>query len=195
MPIVCRPALEAHGRHRSGVCDRRCVGTARAAGGVCVTIGDLARLGQLVLDGGVAQAGQRVIPADWIADMHQNGNRDAWNAGNFAHMFPDGRYRSCWYEVGDGRGSFAAVGIHEQWLWVDPHRAGQIFVPAGTHRRYRDGAGNPYARPDRKSPVIIAGADAGTRNPGEMWRQLPGCENEIASSRADQYLGSQPALP
>jgi CubicO group peptidase (beta-lactamase class C family) len=96
------------------------IGTARAAGGISVTIRDLARLGQLVLDQGRAQSGQQVIPADWIADMHQNGDRKAWQNGNFSHMFPSGRYRSCWYDVGDGRGSFAAVGIHGQWLWVDP---------------------------------------------------------------------------
>jgi CubicO group peptidase (beta-lactamase class C family) len=123
------------------------VGTARAASGACVTIGDLARLGQLVLYGGVAQAGQHVIPADWIADMHQNGNRDAWNAGNFAHMFPDGRYRSRWYEVGDGRGSFAAVGIHEQWLWVDPVRS--------CWSNFRPG-GNPATIPRRRWKSICS---------------------------------------
>lgn len=96
------------------------VGTARAAGGVCVTARDLARLGQLVLDQGRAQSGDQVIPADWIADMRRNGDAKAWKDGNFAHMFEKGRYRSCWYDTGDGRGSFAAIGIHEQWLWVDP---------------------------------------------------------------------------
>jgi CubicO group peptidase (beta-lactamase class C family) len=35
-------------------------------------------------------------------------------------MFAHGRYRSCWYDVGDRRGSIAAVGIHGQWLWIDP---------------------------------------------------------------------------
>ena len=90
-------------------------GTARAAGGVCVTTRDLARLGQLVMDGG-----RKIIPAAWIDDMHKNGNRQAWVDGNFAHVFANGRYRSCWYEVGDGRGSFAGIGIHGQWLWADP---------------------------------------------------------------------------
>lgn len=96
------------------------VGTARAAGGVCITTRDLARLGQLVMDGGRTAAGARVIPSAWIDDMRSNGNRQAWVDGNFADMFPDGRYRSCWYDVGDGRGTFAGVGIHGQWLWCDP---------------------------------------------------------------------------
>ena len=95
------------------------LGTARAAGGVCITTRDLARLGQLVMDGG-RTAGAQVIPAAWIDDMRSNGNRQAWVDGNFADMFANGRYRSCWYDVGDGRGSFAGVGIHGQWLWCDP---------------------------------------------------------------------------
>ncbi|MEQ8450211.1 MAG: 6-aminohexanoate hydrolase, partial [Nitratireductor sp.] len=28
----------------------------------------------------------------------------------------------CWYSVGDDHGSLAAIGIHEQWLWIDPQR-------------------------------------------------------------------------
>ncbi|HRP78934.1 MAG TPA: serine hydrolase [Aquamicrobium sp.] len=96
------------------------VGTARAAGGICMTTRDLARLGQLVLDGGRAHDGRQVVPKEWIADMRANGDRKAWVEGNFADMFVDGRYRSCWYDVGDGRGTIAAVGIHGQWLWTDP---------------------------------------------------------------------------
>lgn len=96
------------------------VGTARAAGGVCITTRDLARLGQLVLDGGRARDGTPVVPQGWIEDMRTNGDRRAWVDGNFADMFVDGRYRSCWYDVGDARGSVAAVGIHGQWLWADP---------------------------------------------------------------------------
>ncbi len=96
------------------------VGTARAAGGICITTRDLARLGQLVMNDGRTADGTRVIPRDWIDDMRTNGDRQAWVDGNFADMFENGRYRSCWYDVGDGRGTLAAVGIHGQWLWADP---------------------------------------------------------------------------
>ncbi|TKT81283.1 serine hydrolase [Aquamicrobium sp. LC103] len=96
------------------------VGSARAAGGVCVTTRDLARMGQLVLDGGRNRSGEKVVPVEWLRDLHANGDRQAWIDGNFADMFANGRYRSCWYDVGDGRGSFCGVGIHGQWLWADP---------------------------------------------------------------------------
>lgn len=96
------------------------VGTARAAGGICMTVTDLARIGQMVLDDGRAPEGQQVVPGRWISDMRENGNRRAWVEGDFADMFAEGRYRSCWYDVGDGRGSMAAIGIHGQFLWLDP---------------------------------------------------------------------------
>ena len=96
------------------------VGTARAAGGISMTTRDLARLGQLVLDGGRARDGGQVVPQAWIADMRANGDRKAWVEGDFADMLAHGRYRSGWYDVGDRPGSIAAIGIHGQWLWIDP---------------------------------------------------------------------------
>ena len=95
------------------------VGTARAAGGICLTVTDLARIGPLLLDEGRGADGRQIVPAGWISDMREKGDRRAWVEGDFAEMFVDGRYRSCWYDVGDGRGSLAAVGIHGQYLWVD----------------------------------------------------------------------------
>jgi len=96
------------------------IGTARAAGGISVTLRDLARMGELVMRNGRAADGAQIVPADWIADMFSNGDRQAWIDGNFYNAMPGGRYRSCWYDVLDGRGSFYGVGIHEQWLWCDP---------------------------------------------------------------------------
>ena len=94
------------------------VGAARAAGGMCVTARDLARLGQLVLDGGRG-GGRQIIPAEWVDDMRRNGDRQAWIDGNFAASFPHGRYRSCWYQIGSERDHFAGEGIHGQRLLVD----------------------------------------------------------------------------
>jgi CubicO group peptidase (beta-lactamase class C family) len=95
-------------------------GSARAAGGLSITARDLALLGDLVMNDGRTRAGRQVIPAAWIADMRSNGDRAAWKAGGFPGFFPAGNYRSCWYVANDGRGGFAAEGIHGQRLWVDP---------------------------------------------------------------------------
>ena len=108
------------------------VGTARAAGGLCVTPRDLARIGQLVMDEGKSEDGRTVIPASWIGDMRRNGDRQAWIDGDFAGMFENGRYRSCWYETGDARDCFAAVGIHGQWIWGD--RTNRVVIAKTSSR-------------------------------------------------------------
>jgi CubicO group peptidase (beta-lactamase class C family) len=93
-------------------------GTARSAGGVCVTARDLARVGQMLLEGGIAN-GRQVVPAAWVEDMRNAGDPSAWAASR-PTMLPNGRYRSKWYQTGEPDGAFCAIGIHGQWLYVDP---------------------------------------------------------------------------
>ncbi len=94
-------------------------GTARAAGGVSVTARDLARVGELMRCSGLAH-GKRVLPAAWLRDTLTGGDADAWRQGDFAHLLEHGRYRNKWYQTGFDNGAFFAIGIHGQWLWVDP---------------------------------------------------------------------------
>lgn len=93
-------------------------GTARSAGGVCVTARDLARVGQMLLDGGRAE-GRQVVSSAWVEDMKTAGDPKAWAASQ-PTMLPNGRYRSKWYQTGEADGAFCAIGIHGQWLYVDP---------------------------------------------------------------------------
>ncbi len=37
-----------------------------------------------------------------------------------AEMLPKGRYRSKWYLTGNDHGAWSAIGIHGQWLYIDP---------------------------------------------------------------------------
>jgi CubicO group peptidase (beta-lactamase class C family) len=89
------------------------IGTSRTAGGISVTPRDLTRFGDMV-----RQAGKNIVPESWIKDLWTGGNRSAWRAGDQADDFPGGSYRSCWYET--GLGELAAIGIHGQWIWIDP---------------------------------------------------------------------------
>lgn len=94
------------------------IGTARTAGGINITARDLARVGEMLRKGGRAN-GTQVVPEAWIDDMRNNGDPEAWKAAN-GNLLPNGRYRSQWYQSGDASGSFCAIGIHGQWLWIDP---------------------------------------------------------------------------
>jgi hypothetical protein len=92
-------------------------GTARTAGGISMTPRDLARIGEMMRQGGMAD-GRRVVAESWVRDTVGAGSTDAWLRGDMVHLFPKGRYRNKWYQVGDG--AFCGIGIHGQWLYVDP---------------------------------------------------------------------------
>ena len=96
------------------------LGAPRCAGGVCATVRDLARVGQLIVEGG-ARGRTQIIPASWIEDIVGHGDPDAWANGNAADYFPgvSMRYRSQWY-VQDGAAPLLfGLGIHGQNLFVD----------------------------------------------------------------------------
>jgi CubicO group peptidase (beta-lactamase class C family) len=92
-------------------------GTARTAGGMSVTPRDLARVGEMMRQGGMVD-GRRVVAESWVRDTVGAGSAEAWQRGDMVHLFPKGRYRNKWYQVGDG--AFCGIGIHGQWLYVDP---------------------------------------------------------------------------
>lgn len=92
-------------------------GSARAAGGMCVVLRDLARIGQLVL-----HDGDGIVPKEWIEDMLHGGSQEAFAAGpwapRFNTLFDSVSYRSFW--VSDkSEEVFMGLGIHGQMLFVD----------------------------------------------------------------------------
>ena len=96
------------------------LGAPRVAGGMCTTTRDLALVGQLLADGG-KRHGRQIIPAEWIADITEQGDRAAWASGSFADYFPgiDMHYRSKWYVRRDPTPLMFGVGVHGQNLFVD----------------------------------------------------------------------------
>ncbi|XSC41968.1 serine hydrolase domain-containing protein [Bradyrhizobium sp. RDT10] len=94
-------------------------GAARVAGGICATLRDLARFGEMMRNHGVSN-GRQVVPSRWIDDIRKNGNAEAWSRGDLVMVFPNGNYRNKWYTVDRDRTAFAAVGIHGQWIYIDP---------------------------------------------------------------------------
>jgi CubicO group peptidase (beta-lactamase class C family) len=93
-------------------------GAARAAGGMCVTARDLARVGQWMIEGRSA----------WVDDIERGGERAAWDAGSFVAYFPGMpmRYRSKWYILEGAAPLIFALGIHGQNLFVD--RRNEIVI-------------------------------------------------------------------
>jgi CubicO group peptidase (beta-lactamase class C family) len=95
-------------------------GTARTAGGISVTPRDLARVGEMMRQGGMAN-GRRIVPQAWVRDtVATGGSFEAWQRGTMAFLFPKGRYRNKWYQTGHDSGAYCGIGIHGQWLYVNP---------------------------------------------------------------------------
>lgn len=90
-----------------------------ANGGISCTARDLARVGRVVLDGGVAPGG-RVVSEAWARAILAGGDRDAMTYEGFTSAFPDGSYTAQWWCMGNERDNVSGIGIHGQNLWLDP---------------------------------------------------------------------------
>lgn len=92
-------------------------GAPRTAGGICVTVEDLARVGEMMRCRGVAN-GRQVVPGTWVDDIRTGGSVEHWNDGDMVNFIKSCRYRSKWYNRLDNDTCLAS-GIHGQWLIVD----------------------------------------------------------------------------
>lgn len=121
------------------------LGAPRTAGGLCVTGRDLARFGELMRLRGCLN-GKQILPRWWVDDIYGAGDREAWQRGNFAEFLPQGRYRSKWYQLGDREGTLFGIGIHGQWLVIDPTNE-TVIVKLSAH---------PVASNDGADKVMMA---------------------------------------
>ena len=94
-------------------------GNPRSAGGICVVPRDLLRFAELVRNRGYANQ-QQVIPEAWITDCNDGGSVEAWERGESAKEFPRGSYRNKWYQTGNEHRALLAIGIHGQWIYINP---------------------------------------------------------------------------
>ena len=94
-------------------------GSAVANGGFVLTLRDLARFSQMVLDDGSFN-GRQIVPSGWIDDIRFNGDNSAWKPTHYSEIWPNGSYRNQWYVTGDDQGSFLAVGVNGQHIWINP---------------------------------------------------------------------------
>jgi CubicO group peptidase (beta-lactamase class C family) len=95
------------------------VGFPSANGGVECTARDLARVGEMMLQHGEL-SGKRIVSQEWVEETFRGGSLEATEGSAKREVFPQFTYKNQWWHVGDERGSVHAVGIHGQYLWLDP---------------------------------------------------------------------------
>lgn len=100
------------GAHTDGFITVDRAGNPRSSGGISVTARDLARLGDLV-----RQGGKGIVPEQFVEELWAGGDREVWSQGDQRLLYPGGSYRAYWYETGTG--ALAGMGIFGQCVWID----------------------------------------------------------------------------
>ncbi|PWJ20760.1 serine hydrolase domain-containing protein [Jannaschia seohaensis] len=114
-----------------------------AGGGVTAGLRDLGRLGQLMLDGGVAADGARLFPAEVVETIAAGGDQSKF--AGFSTI-PEGSYTSQWWVFHNDHGAFAARGVHGQTIYVDP-TAEMVLVRVASYPRAQNGFIDPTSLP------------------------------------------------
>lgn len=132
------------------------LGSPVANGGFCITLRDLARFGQMVLDDGYYN-GQQIVPSGWIDDCRLSGKNSAWRPTKYGEVWPDGFYRNQWYVTRDDQGSFFAIGVNGQHIWINPTNR-VVIVKFSSY---------PVSAHVESAVLAVSGMDAIARKLGE----------------------------
>jgi CubicO group peptidase (beta-lactamase class C family) len=130
-------------------------GNPMADGGICATLRDVARFGQLYLQRGEV-GGRSVVPGDWIDDTIRGApdGAEAFLAGEGADGYPPGaHYRNFWWVREPAVPFYQASGINGQNIFV--HAPSQTVV---AKLSTWPTALNPAVIPTREAVLAIASA-------------------------------------
>ena len=158
------------------------LGAAVYDGGLCATARDVARFGQLLLDGGLVPDGtgstRRVVPPQWLRQAWavDAGTRAAFAASPAEWAFPGGWYRhQFWFRPGDYGDVLLCLGIHGQMVHVS-RRTNTVCVKFSTWPE----AQNPAYLTDTLRAFDAVGGFLAGRDPGR--RRLAGVVSGLSRS-------------
>ena len=89
-----------------------------AAGGLCTTLRDLARMGEMMRCDG-AFNGRQIVPARAVAAIRAGGEPTKFAQAGYA-LLPGWSYRHQWWHSHNAHGMYMARGVHGQALVIDP---------------------------------------------------------------------------
>ncbi len=108
-------------------------------GGICTTLRDLARFGQMCLQGGEL-SGRQLVPADWLGrlEVRDQDLIDAYaGAPEFDAAKPEAFYHDNWWVFDATRGVYSGIGVNGQVLLVY-HPTRTVVVKFSTHPQFED---------------------------------------------------------
>ena len=104
----------------------------RTAGGICMSVEDLGKIAELVRCKGALE-NQQIIKENTISNLIDYDNQFNWLSIEQGNLFPEGSYRSQWYQTGLPNKEIYASGIHGQKVWID--RKNEISIVALSSRK------------------------------------------------------------
>lgn len=106
-------------------------GTPFAAGGLMLSLRDMARFGEMMRLGGKWH-GAQIVPAAAVADVVKGGDKAGF-AKNGAYPTLSGwSYRNQWWVSHNDHGAYMARGIHGQAIYIDP-KAEMVIARFSSH--------------------------------------------------------------
>jgi CubicO group peptidase (beta-lactamase class C family) len=120
------------------------IGTPFAGGGLNAGLRDLARIGQLMLDGGVIN-GRRLIPEAAIESIRAGGDKAAFEKAGYA-LLKGWSYRGMWWVTHNEDGAYMARGVHGQAIYVDP-KARMVIARFASTPQAGNAANDPNSLP------------------------------------------------
>jgi len=108
-------------------------------GGICTTLRDLGRFGQMCLADGKL-SGRQVVPARWLARLRARDQQliDAYaGAPEYDAAKPDAFYHDNWWIHDATRGVYSGIGVNGQTLLIH-HPSRTVVVKLSSHPEFED---------------------------------------------------------
>ena len=121
------------------------IGVPFGGGGLCATLRDMARFGEVMRCGG-AYAGQQIIPEAVVTDCNRGADPAKFAKAGYS-LLPGYSYRNMWWVTHNEHNAYEARGIHGQRLYIAP-KADLVVARFASH---------PIAASAGNDPITIPG--------------------------------------
>lgn len=120
------------------------IGTPFAGGGFNAGLRDMARIGELMLEGGTIN-GKRLVREAAIAHIRAGGDKTAFEKAGYKPL-RGWSYTGMWWVTHNKHGAFMARGVHGQAIYIDP-RARMVIARFSSHPQAGNAANDPTSLP------------------------------------------------
>lgn len=120
------------------------IGTESGGGGLCTTVRDLARFGEVMRNHGRFN-GRQIVPASVVEDIERGADPAKFKPAGYTTL-PGGSYRKQWWVTHNEHGAYMARGVYGQGIYIDP-KAEMVIARYASHPVAGNAANDPVTLP------------------------------------------------